>query len=144
VAKAVVKHLDDVAAADVTNKLAAIEAARAKLKESWGANFDMNKVVATQGAKRLGVEPETVAALENVVGYDKIMEMFRQIGARTSEDTFVEGKGGGAAPVTRESARARLTELEGDKSWTKRLVEGDVATVNEWRSLTQQITGVAA
>lgn len=144
VAKAVVKHLDDAAAAAVADRTAKLATEKAALKTSWGTNEEFNKLTAMQGAKRLGVDPETVAQLENVVGYAKIMEMFRKIGAGTSEDTFIEGKGGGGGINTREGAQARLAELQTDKDWAGRLLKGDVAARREFDSLTQMIAGVAA
>jgi len=35
-----------------------------------------------RAAAALGVPPETVSALESVIGYDKVMEMFRMIGTK--------------------------------------------------------------
>jgi hypothetical protein len=143
-AKAVVKHLDDTAAAATADRTAKLGAEKAALQQSWGANFDFNKLTAMQGAKRLGVDPETVNSLEGVVGYSKIMEMFRKIGAGTSEDTFVDrGGGGGHGIATREGAVARMAELQSDKAWVERLLKGDMVARREFDSLSQQIAGVA-
>jgi len=141
-AQSVVKHIEGqetTRAAELATKL---NTEKAELAKNWGPNADLNKLTAMQGAKRLGVSPEEVAALENVVGYSKVMEMFRKVGAGTSEDTFVEGKG--TTPTTSASAQARLTELQADKAWVDRLFKGDAAARREHDSLIQQITGVAA
>lgn len=142
VATAVAKHLDSAKAeadAGAATKLAEEKAALAK---SWGTNGDLNKLTAMQGAKRLGVTPEDVAALEKVVGYSRVMEMFRKVGAGTSEDTFVEGKPGTQGAATREAAIARKAELSNDAAWRTRFLAGDVAAVTEMRNLDYMIAGV--
>lgn len=126
--------------ADLTAKL---EAEKTALAQSWGANAEMNKLQAMQGAKRLGVEPDAVAALEKSLGYAKVMEMFRKIGAATSEDTFIEG-GGSGNPATREGAHARKAELMADQAWAKRYLAGGAAEKREMDALNQLIAGVAA
>jgi hypothetical protein len=141
-AQSVVKHIEGQRASEAAEKTAKINAERAELAKSWGPNADLNKLTAMQGAKRLGVSPEDITALENVVGYSKVMEMFRKIGAGTSEDTFVEGKG--STPTTAASAQARLTELQADKGWVDRLFKGDAAARREHDNLISQITGVVA
>jgi hypothetical protein len=141
-AQSLVKYQDDQRAAQVAEATAKLNTEKADLAKSWGPNADMNKLAAMQGAKRLGVDAETIAALENVAGYSKVMEMFRKIGAGTSEDTFVDGKS--AAPATAASAQARLDELSADKAWRARLFAGDAAAKREHDALIQQITGVAA
>lgn len=137
-AAAVVKHLDGVKAETTAANAAKLATEKAALAQSWGPNAEMNRLQAMQGAKRLGVDPETVARLEQEVGYAKVMEMFRKIGAGTSEDTFVDG-GGNNTAVTRESAQARLNELTADNAWGKRLLAGDAAAKREFDSLTQLI-----
>jgi hypothetical protein len=137
-ANAVVKYLDGQKAETAAVAAAKLATEKADLAKSWGPNAEMNKLQAIQGAKRLGVDPDTVTQLENVVGYAKIMEMFRKIGAGTTEETFVEG-GGTGAPVTAGAAQARLNELMNDAAWGKRLLSGDAAAVREFNALTQQV-----
>jgi hypothetical protein len=142
-ATAVVKHLDGIAAERVAADAAKLATEKAALAASWGTNGEMNKLQAMQGAKRLGVDPETVASLEKSVGYAKVMEMFRKIGAATSEDTFVEGRAGAGAVSTVEGAKARLNELTADKAWGKRFEDRDPAAVREFQNLTQLIAAAA-
>lgn len=141
-AQSVVKFMEGADAAEAAEKTAKLNSEKAELAKSWGPNADLNKLTAMQGAKRLGVSPEEIAALENVTGYSKVMEMFRKIGAGTSEDTFVDSKA--TAPVTSASAQARLNELQADKQWVDRLFKGDAAARREHDALIQQIMGVAA
>lgn len=142
IAASLVKHLDGQKASQDAETASKVAAEKAALAKSWGVNEAENRLTATQGAKRLGVTPEQVQALENTIGYAGVMEMFRKIGAGTSEDTFVDGNN--AAPKTAGSAQARLTELMADQAWGKRLLAGDVSARREYESLTEQITGISA
>ncbi len=141
-AQSVVKFMEGADASEKAELGAKLATEKAVLAKDWGPNADLNRLTAMQGAKRLGVTPDEINALENVVGYAKIMEMFRKIGAGTSEDTFVEGKGGGN-PTTAHSATARLAELQSDQAWAKRLLAGDAAARREFTTLTEQIAGVS-
>ena len=141
--KAVVKYFDDADAAEKATHASSLEAEKAKLLKDWGPNAEMNRLTAMQAVKRLGISPEVVEKLESQVGYSAVMEMFRKIGAGTSEDSFVEGKTAGAA-TTAASAQARLNELQNDQGWTKKLMSGDVAARREFEALTEQIAGVSA
>lgn len=99
---------------------------RAALQKNWGTNFEVNKIVAQSAAAKLGVAPEAVAALESVVGYDKVMEMFRTIGTKIGEAKFIGATGDDANPgvMSVDQAKARLAELKGDTEWSKRYLTG--------------------
>jgi hypothetical protein len=140
--KAVIKYMDEADASEKTVATSKLAEQKAALKQSWGPKHDENLLAAKQGARRLGVDPDTVAALEGVVGYDKIMEMFRKIGHGTSEDTFHDGRT--AAPATQQSAQARVKELEKDDAFQKRLFSGDAAAAREFHALMEQVAGVVA
>lgn len=139
VVKAVVQHLAAADTAAAAERAAKLTIERTELAKNWGNQFEFNKLTAMQGAKRLGVDPDLVAQLEGQIGYAKVMEMFRRIGAATSEDTFVEGNKSSGDPTTKEGAQARLNLLMADKDWAARLLRRDAATMSEWQALTQLI-----
>lgn len=135
---------------DKTNSLASTEKAaklaeqKAALKMNWGANEAANTFVAQRAAAALGIPPETVSALEGVIGYDKIMEMFRTIGSKIGEDKFITGtpaSGGGV--MTKEAAVAKRAELMTDKDWAKAYLAGDAAKLREMKALNILISGDA-
>lgn len=131
-----VKHLDGVAAASAADHEAKIVEAQAALKKNWGPNFDANMFIAKQAAQKLGVQPAEVDALEKVVGYDRVMEMFRSLGTKMGEDKFVANPGGGDNKVmSRDQAVARKAELMNDAAWTKRYMEGGTAENREMLAL---------
>lgn len=142
VAADVVKHFDGAKASELTEAQAKLDTERAALKTSWGNNHDANMVVARQGAAKVGVTPEEVQTLEKTVGYSKVMEIFRKIGAGLSEDKFQGGgPGGEGAIVTKEQAIARKAELLNDDDWKKRYMAGGVAENRELTKLIALIAG---
>ncbi len=131
------KWNDDQAGAAATERAAKLALEKTELAKNWGANFEANKFVAGRAAAALGVDPATVSQLEGVIGYAKIMEMFRTIGSKIGEDKFVTStQGGGAAGVmTKEQAAARIAELKADAAWVKAYIGGDAAKTREMNAL---------
>lgn len=154
-AKGVVKHLDDTALAAKAEFDAALGEQKKTLAKNWGTTPDKlgnhtNMLLARQTIARLGLDigpdgkPEdnlAIGALEKTLGYARTVDLFRRIGAGTSEDTFVDGggKGNGAAPMTKDGATARLAELQADDAWRGRLLAGGAVERREFESLTQMI-----
>lgn len=141
--KDVVEFLEsaDKAEASITNGKIAEE--KANLQKNWGPNFDYNHLKAIEGARRLGITPEAVKALEGQVGYAATMEAFRKIGAGTTEDMFVDSVRGGphGVAVTREGAIARKAELERDPVWVKAYLSGGMEQAREMNALNIMIDG---
>lgn len=142
--KAVVGHLGGKDAAAAAERTAKVTIERTALQKEWGTNFDFNRLTAMQGAKRLGVDEATVNKLEGEIGYAKVMEMFRKVGAGTSEDTFQDSTLVNGIPTTRAGAIARRTELMADKTWSARYLAGDSAAKAEMNNLLVTISGEAA
>lgn len=138
-AKEVVKHLDGKAEAENAERTSALTAEKTKLADNWKGNTDTNMVIARNAAAALNVTPEEVAALEQVVGYSRVMEMFRSIGTKIGEDKFVRNENQLSGVMSKDAARATLADRMADTAWGKRLVEGDSATKREWEALSQII-----
>lgn len=138
-AKAFVKYEGDRAAAAAAENAATLATARAELDKNWGANKAANLIVAQNAIRALGIKPEAVAALEGVAGYGAVMDMFRNIGTKIGEASFISnpsGQGGGSGVMTKDSAKARLDELKADSGWRTKLMQGDIATNREFQNLT--------
>lgn len=118
---------------------AKIAAERTALATNWGANAAVNKEMAKAGAKALGFDADMVDALEKVVGYSKLMEVFRGVGTKTSEGQFhLAPKGQGTAPggpMSVDQAKARKQELFADKAWAQKASNGGVAENRELLAL---------
>lgn len=144
VVRAVVKFMDSADAEENAVKASKLTEEKAELAKNWGANEAANKFIAQQAATKLGIAPETVAALEGVVGYKAIMEMFHKIGTAIGEAKFVASEGNQSGVMTRDQAQAKKTELMADKAWRDRYIGGGAAERREMHALNVLITGVAA
>lgn len=136
------KYIDGMRDAEASAYEGKLVEEKTALKTSWGVNSDVNLGVARKGAAMLGVDAEAVAALEKTIGYAKVMEMFRKVGAGIQEDNF-HGSGdpprGGAA--TREQALAEKSELMADEGFVKKFLAGDKDAVRKMTALDTIITG---
>jgi hypothetical protein len=113
-------HMDTVEAGEAAQAAATKSLEVEKLTASWGPNMEMNTFVAQQAATKLGVAPEAITALEGVVGYSNVMEMFRRLGSQMGEGRFIENEGGKPAPaMTYEMAIAEKAELMADHVFCK-------------------------
>lgn len=144
IAAAVVKHLDGVESANAAEVADKLGLEKKALKDNWGANEAANMVVAQAAVKALGVDPTAVAALEKVVGYAKVMEMFRNIGSKIGEDKFVSNQNSGAPGVmTKDQAAAEKAALKSDTAWVGRYLKGGVEERRKMDALERIIVGVA-
>lgn len=144
IATQVAKAIDSKTTTDNSALTTKLDEQKQALAKNWGDKFAYNHLQAIEGARRLGIDPAGVKALEGVIGYDGVMEAMRKIGANTREDTFVErGAGGPVGDVTTlEGAQARKSELMNDNGWVERYNAGGAAEKREMTRLNQMITGV--
>lgn len=138
-AASLTKYSADSSAASGADSAAKLAEEKTALAKNWGANMAANMQVAKNAATALGVKPEDVTALESVVGYSRVMEMFRNIGAKIGEDKFVNGGGAGNV-MSREQAVARKADLMRDSDWGKRYMNGGTAESREMKELIAIIT----
>lgn len=138
------KYLDEAEGSEKLEKDAKLLDQTKALKTNWGPNYDANKFVAQRAAAALGIDPATVASLEGVIGYDKIMEMFRSIGEKIGEDKFVKSGAPGSqgGPMTREQAVAKKADLMSDPIWKQAYLNGDQAKLREMLALNTIISAV--
>ena len=143
VASALVKHLDEGASAAQAEATANLATEKEALAKNWGTNAVANRLIAQNAAKALGIDEGTVAALEKVAGYAKVMDMFRQIGVKIGEDKYLGGgtPNGGNGITTREQALARKAELSADAAWRGRYLAGDTVAKREMLDLNTIIGG---
>lgn len=136
------RHMDGVRSEQAAVAAAALATERAALQQNWGANLEVNKYVAAQGAKALGLDEVTLTALEKTAGYAKTMEALRRVGTMNKEGEFVSGSVPGSQGVmTQQQAVARMAELKRDPAWRDRLLAGDATAGREFASLTVAMTG---
>lgn len=151
VALDVVKHLDSQKTTQATLDAGKLAEQKMTLERNWGgkdsATYQYNHLQAIEGARRLGITPEAVKALEGQIGYASVMDAMRKIGGARGEDIFVQtppGGGGPTAVTTREGAISRKQELMADKAWGARFTAGDAEARREYDRLNIMINGEAA
>ena len=142
----VVKYLESAETTETTLATAKLAEERTTLEKNWGGKdsntYRFNLLQAKEGATRLGLDPESVAGLESVAGYSKIMDALRRVGNARKEDVFVDNPANVPGNVTtREGAMSRKQQLFADKAWVARFNGGDVEAKNEWKRLNQMIEG---
>lgn len=137
IASAVQKALDATAGSAAAEQEAKLAEGRQALATNWGANMEVNKFVAKQGAMKLGLTPEMVEGLEKVTGYATLMEAMRRVGEITGEHKFVASGdpalNGGV--MTYEQALAKKESLMNDTAWKASYLEGDATKVREMTAL---------
>ena len=141
IAKDVLKFNESEASKQAADKTAKLEVERAQLKSDWKQDYEGNLYVAKQGAKALGLTPEQVNELENLIGYKAIMTAMHRVGSLGKEASFITGGGNNTGAMTREQATARKADLMADKAWAAKYVNGDTAARTEMLSLNRIITG---
>lgn len=141
IVKAVVAHMEQSEAGDVKAKADALATERDTLRINWGSNTEANLIIAKNAAAALNVSEEAVQALENQIGYAKVMEMFRNIGQRIGEDTFIttRGIGDNKGVMTMEQAEATIAEKTNDGDFVRRLNNGDAQAIAEFNNLTRMV-----
>lgn len=124
-----------------------LDGEREALKQNWGANYNVNMIVARNAFAKLmeGKDKATadaaMASLEKAVGYNTLMEMFRDIGSRIGEDKFVRSDGTAGGALTKEQAQAQLKDLQNDQAWVAKFMKGDAEAKRQFDNLTALIAG---
>jgi hypothetical protein len=120
-------------------KAAAVEANKSQvenLRKEWGEAFDVQEGAARHAAQELGIQAEQLDALQGVIGFDGTMKLFASIAEKIGEPAFHGGSGGGeGGPMTPVRAQARIKELQGDKEWSAKYLNGNTEARAEWDRL---------
>lgn len=108
----------------------------AGLKTKWGAAHEQNLGIARQAAQGLGIDGETIDALEAGMGYAKVMELFHTLGTKMGEGAYVSGERGQQSGVlTPEAAQQRIQALRKDTDFLNRYQNGDAKARQEFEQL---------
>lgn len=143
----------DTAAQTATSTEAATRALEA-LKQSWGANFEANKVIADNAYAAMmqaaGFTQEQMSGaiqkLGETAGRAETMQMLLAVGQKMGEDRFVSsgGASGGQMRYTTDTAKARIAELKADSQFIGRYLAGGAAEAKEMNDLHQIAYGTSA
>lgn len=132
-------------ASDLAEKTAKIAESKAALQKNWGANLNANMAIAKAAATKYS-DAETIALMENAVGYERVMNHFLKIGQATGEDKLVLGGVNGVnnGVMTQDQAKAEIASLQTDASFRQKLLAGDQEAKRKWSNLTMLASGYAA
>jgi len=143
-AEATLKHLEGGTAAQTAAQTAEATRALEQLRQSWGPNFEANKVIADNAYAAMmaaaGFDQTRMTAaiqkLGETVGRAETMQMLLAVGQKLGEDRFVGGGGAsGGTRYTAETAAARIAELKTDSTFISRYLAGGNAETKEMNDL---------
>lgn len=120
------------------------DAALAKLRVDWGGNYEPSMALAQRAEEQvmseIGLSSEAIDAWRGADpgGYYKLLAY---MGSKMGEARRIEGSGSAesAVAMSPEAARAKLSQLMGDKDWFKRWDAGDHNARTEFSRLNQII-----
>ncbi len=152
-AEATLKHLESGTAAQTAEQTAESTKALEQLKQSWGPNYEANKVIADNAYAAIMAaagfdQTKMTAAIQKLgetAGRAETMQMLLAVGQKLGEDKFVGGggPGGNLGPRNAEQAKARLAELKADTTWVSRFLAGGAAEVKEFNNVSLLANGDA-
>lgn len=121
------------------------EKGRETLKKDWGAEYDLNLEVARQAVadfkETLGLDGDVLDKLGDTIGVDKAAKIFYLLGKQAANDgsknmANYASKSGGE---TAEIASYKVKEMYDDPDIAKKIMSGDVKTINELNRLNKII-----
>jgi hypothetical protein len=124
-----VKRQEDALTTQKVSLTAKLAEEKAILDKNWGPNKPANMLIAQKAAAALQVQPEEVAALESVIGYARVMELFRNVGTKIGEDKFIRGLAPGSdnpngGVMSYEQAVHTMSVRKSDEGWVNRYLAG--------------------
>lgn len=108
------------------NEAAALDATNGtnQLKTEWGNGFERQMNIASNAARQLGFEADTLNAMQSAMGYAATIKFMATLGAKLGEDNFVQGENsqqGFHSQMTPDQAKAAYNKLLTDEGFNKAL-----------------------
>lgn len=107
------------------------------LKKEWGAAVDQNTNIAKEAVRTMGLTSEQTTAIAAALGHAETMKLFHKFGKQVGESSFVSGQRNSEIREP-STAKAKIKELMSDKSFGKRLMEGESEAKRIWNQLHEQ------
>jgi hypothetical protein len=112
-----------------------------KLKTEWGNAYEQNLNIAREAAKKFGLTPDTVTALEKSTDFSTVMKFMHQVGMKVGEPDFVGGGPTGFGAMSPGQAQARKAQLLQDPEWASKFMNGGRDQIEEMNKLNLAIVG---
>jgi len=97
------------------------------LASKWGADLEKNKAAGQRAVQALSLSNEFIERLEDQIGSAPVVELLAMIGRKSDEGGFTGGGGqmdpNNPATMTKEQAKARITQLQGDAEFQKKYTD---------------------
>jgi hypothetical protein len=122
---------------------AAIQAAEAKARAEWGKEFDAKADASVRFAQALGIDDAELKAMVQVMGPERVLYRFAELGAKLGEAGVVEGRGG-AGENSETAIHAKLRELRAEPAFLDRRHPEHKALVERVAALTAKLPGMDA
>jgi len=108
----------------------------AALKSEWKGDYDANVEAAKRAVRAFGATEEQLQAIEESIGAAALYRIFHNAGQRLGEAPAIQGD----TPKTQfamspEAARTRISELQSNREWASKWMDGDAAAKAEWDRL---------
>lgn len=130
---------------DTNAKKAADVADMDKLKGEWGNTFDANVETGRRAGREFGLNEEQFAQISGALGSAQTLKLFQAIGSKLGEakgfDPSGMGQGGQGFSQSPEQAKARIGELQRDKDWVGRYLNGGSVERDEMTKLQRIAAG---
>lgn len=138
-------YVAEIIEADTNAKKAADVADMDKLKGEWGQTFDANVEAGRRAGREFGLNEEQFAQISGALGSAQTLKLFQAIGSKLGEAKGFDPAGGGQGSSgfsqSPEQARARIGELQRDKDWVQRYLNGGSAEKDEMQRLQRTAAG---
>jgi hypothetical protein len=119
---------------------AALAADQATLRQSWGANYDLNVFRINNAMAKLGWDAGVLDKIQSAVGGTAVMNGLYQLAQAMAEPQTLRGDTATTiATMTREQAIDRRQSLMNDREWGAKLANGNAEALKEFQDLSRVI-----
>lgn len=109
--------------------------ARGELTTEWGDGFKANIEFAKRAQQSFGLDDVAVEKIASGYGLANTLKLFAKLGQSTGEAGGLPGGKGGGFAKSLEQMQARKAEIIKSPELSKKLTDGDPATMAEWKAI---------
>ncbi|TFG66381.1 MAG: hypothetical protein E4H28_02135 [Gemmatimonadales bacterium] len=113
------------------------------LKSEWGAAYDERIEAGQKAVRSMGLSEADLEQMEAAMGTAQLFKFMHKMGSKLGEAAFVDGGVPPSQTFTPDAARARLQELQKDKTWLDKYATGDSDAIREKNRLDHAVLGLA-
>lgn len=107
------------------------------LAKDWGAASEQNTRIAADAVRQLGWDSKKIDAVSAAIGHAETMKLLCNLGKAVGESAFIGGQRA-AGPLEPATAQTRIRELQADRDFGAKLMNGDAEAKATWQRLHEQ------